>query len=303
VFHEKYDKVLSDYYKYIVNLMVKQLAKIDLKGVLLIDIDRPVLSSIFPPFFKIKLQIEHTLAKTGARDSEGAVIGGIPILNDDNNYLVRITKFADLLESDLVVEYSKINEANIKSVPQLASYQSKAFCIRPALYDLRTQHFEISQKREFETITLFGNPNQGRRKTFIESLKKANVVSQNINKCFDDVESLYLNTKIIINIRQTDSHDTLEELRILPALRCGVIVISEEAPLVRLSRYSQYVIWGNLDELPKLILEVQANYEYWHKKIFGASGFLKRMERISKCNELVSLKAIGSLVDHKDRRG
>ena len=77
MFHEKYDKVLSDYYKYIVNLMAKQLAKIDLKGVLLIDIDRPVLSSIFPPFFKIKLQIEHTLAKTGARDSEGAVIGGI----------------------------------------------------------------------------------------------------------------------------------------------------------------------------------------------------------------------------------
>jgi len=78
----------------------------------------------------------------------------------------------------------------------------------------------------------------------------------------------------------------------LPALRCGVIIISERAPLVELTGYEKYIIWGNLEELPAIILDVQNNYENWHQKIFQNSGFRRRMERIYRRNELVSLKAV-----------
>ena len=57
----------------------------------------------------------------------------------------------------------------------------------------------------------------------------------------------------------------IDLLRVLPALRCGVIVISEHAPLAHLTRYSDFIVWGTLDELPLLVLDVQNNYEKWHK--------------------------------------
>ncbi len=293
--HKKYDKVLSDYYEYIVDLLEVQLVSVDLRGLLIFEVDEPPLISRFLPIFKISLQIEHTLVKYGARDSDSAMVGSIPTALGQKNYLVRIAKLDYLLESDLIFEYSKINEENIKKVPELASYQSKAFCISPALYSIFPHSFDPSFRRRIGTITMFGNPDEGRRKKFLQAIKNAGVVSENINNYFDGIEDLYRDTKIIINIRQTDHHDTLEELRILPALRCGALVISERAPLSHLTGYSKYVIWGDLSELPNLILDVQANYEYWHQKIFGDPGFLKRMGRISKRNELLSLKALHQL--------
>jgi hypothetical protein len=112
---------------------------------------------------------------------------------------------------------------------------------------------------------------------------------------FSGIEDVYRQTKILINIHQTDHHDTLEKLRVLPALRCGVIVISEKSPLVEQTGYSKYIIWGELSELPDIILDVQNNYEEWHQKIFQNSGFRNRMNRISKRNELVASKAMDLL--------
>jgi hypothetical protein len=138
---------------------------------------------------------------------------------------------------------------------------------------------------------MFGNPEESRRRKFLNALELSGVTSQNINNVFDGLEDLYRDTKILINIRQTDHHDTLEELRILPALRCGVIVISERAPLIELTGYSKYIVWGELHELPAIVLDVQNNYEQWQRRIFNNSGFTRRMERISRRNELVAFKA------------
>ena len=292
--HQQYDKVLADYYNYIVGLLFKQLVYLNHECIVLFEVKKPVLPSLFPPIYKINLQIEHTLAKRGTRDSAGGISGQIPVADGQENYLVRVANLGNLLLSDLVFEYSKINEANI-NIPELALYRSKVFCISPALYKIHSQSCDHALKRTIGTITLFGNPKQGRRKIFLEELSQAGVNFKNINNYFDGIENLYRDTRIIINIRQTDGHDTLEELRILPALRCGALVISEHAPLINLTRYSKYIIWGELSELPGLVLDVQNNYQYWHQKIFGDPGFLKRMDRISKRNELVSLEAIRQL--------
>jgi hypothetical protein len=273
----------------------KALVKKHLPLLVLLDCSGFSWLKIFLPIKKIVFQIEHTLVKPGARDCENALSGSIAIIGGSDNYLIRLVNISQLWDAHLVVEYSQINQYNIRKNPELAAYVSKSFSISPALYPLLESSLKRSSYRSLNTITLFGNPSEPRRKQFLNALALSGVYSQNINNVFDGIESLYRNTKILINIRQTDYHDTLEELRVLPALRCGAIVISERAPLIEKTRYSKYIIWGQLDELPALVMEIQNNYELWHKKIFENSGFIRRMNRISRRNELVSLKAVEHL--------
>lgn len=289
---QRYDRVIRDYYKYVESLMDKALVTVNTSCVVLLDCSEFAWLKVFIPTKKIVFQIEHTLVKQDARDCEGAVPGHIAIPGSSAKYLVRLANFSKLQSSDVVIEYSQINQFNVRQNPDLASYISKTFCVSPALYPLSENSLSTSHPRPFNTITMFGNPNEPRRKKFLATLASFKVNSQNINNMFEGIDDLYRKTMILINIRQTDHHDTLEELRILPALRSGVIVISERAPLIEKTRYSKYIIWGDLDELPALTIEVQKNYKFWHEKIFDNSGFARRMQRISKRNELVSLRAV-----------
>jgi hypothetical protein len=287
-----YDRVIRDYYKYVLSLLIKALITKHSPRLVLLDCSGFSWLKIFLPIKKVVFQIEHTLVKQGARDCEGALPGHIPIADGSGTYLVRLANPSRLQNADVVIEYSLINQFNIQKNSQLASYAVKAFCISPTIYSLHEESLIASSKRQLSTITLFGNPNEPRRKEFLNRLASLGVESQNINNVYDDVENLYRNTKILINIRQTDHHDTFEELRVLPALQCGVIVISERAPLIEKTYYSKYILWGELDELPALALDVQQNYDFWHQKIFRNPGFIRRMHRISKRNKLVSLRAV-----------
>ena len=292
IWDRDYDRVIRDYYQYVNSLLMNALVEIHSPCLILLDSSGFSWLKIFLPIRKIVFQIEHTLVKPGARDCEGVLLGQIFIPGTSNKYLVRVVNFSKLQSADVVIEYSRINQFHVKQIPELATYASKVFCISPSLYPLLENSLARSSGREINTITLFGNPNEPRRKRFLKTLALLKVDSQNINNIFDDIENLYRQTKILINIRQTDHHDTLEELRVLPALRCGVIVISDRSPLVEKTYYSKYIIWGELEDLPGLVLEVQKNYELWHKKIFDNAGFIRRMQRISRCNELVSLRAV-----------
>lgn len=286
-----YDQVIRDYYLYIERLFSDALLIIEVPCVILFDCKGFSWLRFFLPLKKISLQIEHTLVKPGARDSEESISGHIHVAGKLGNYLIRLANFSSLSNADIVIEYSHINQFNVSRCDQLSAYFSKSFCISPALYPLVADSFSLSGKRDFNTITMFGNPDEPRRKKFLDELALSGVQSKNINNFFNAVNGLYRNTRILINIRQTDHHDTLEELRVLPALRCGTIVISERAPLIELTGYSKYIVWGELHELPAIVLDVQNNYEQWQQRIFKNSGFIRRMERITRRNELVSFRA------------
>jgi hypothetical protein len=96
----------------------------------------------------------------------------------------------------------------------------------------------------------------------------------NINNCFEPnkLEDILKQTKIIINIHQTPHHHTLEELRVLPALECGVIVISEKSPLIETVPYHDLIIWSSYDEIIEKVKEVINNYEFLHNKIFSVEN-------------------------------
>lgn len=64
-------------------------------------------------FIKIKLNYEHTLVKKGGRDTNNSPVGNI--LTDDNDkYLVRIDRFQELNNADIIIDYSIPNIHNIK---------------------------------------------------------------------------------------------------------------------------------------------------------------------------------------------
>ena len=108
----------------------------------------------------------------------------------------------------------------------------------------------------------------------------------NINNCFvkQRVQDLYRNTKILINIHQTDHHHTFEELRVLPALLNGTLVISEISPLSELVPYSKCVIWTTYDKILSTAKDILARYDEVHKQIFESVENRKILESLHQTN-------------------
>jgi hypothetical protein len=288
-----FDIGIQEYYKYVTSLFMRAIERLPpypkkitfILGITNYQIERKI------PYKQIGFQVEHTLVKPGGRGSENAPLGNTLITSTlDQFYCVRIQNLSHLLEQDIIIEYSRPNIKHIKDSGLYQDYLNKVCQISPTLYHLDKEKVS-NQARSLNTVTLFRDINEPRRKKFLEGLRRHQVPFENINHVFQNLDQVYLNTKILVNIRQTDHHDTLEELRILPALQCGVIVISEDAPLKKYSRYSDFIIWGTIQELPNLIKNVLANYETYHQTIFS-SAFYNRINRL----ELSNSKALDKLL-------
>ena len=286
--------VIHDYYNYILGFLFQNLENIEKTNLVFYECPglRPLKFLCSP--INIYLQIEHTLFRPGSKTSSSAIQGELSVPGGSQKYLIRIAELDKLSSADIIFDYSRINLFNIQSSPVLRDYLQKSFCISPALYPIFT-----GVNGRHGVITLFGNPDISRRKLFLKALEHQGVSSENIRGVYFGVDEIYRKTKIVINIRQTDGYETLEELRVLPALRSGAIVICESAPYVEKTAYSKFIIWGTLQNLPSLIAEVENNYDEIHQRIFGdgseSSSFMKRMKRIEKCNQLAINRAINHI--------
>ena len=283
----KFDRGLFDYCSYIKDGLLKELPNISRRSIFFLRVQPPILFRLVAPCYSIFVQVEHTLVKPGGRDSDGFETGVMPIPGAPSAtlYLVRMSNYESMKKFDFIIEYSRINLVNIQNAAKFSNLQDKLLYLSPSIYKLNNASGD-ARRRNFITITNFGNVEEPRRKNFLEVMRSKEIPLQNIHTWYSDVEELYARTRILVNIRQTDHHDTLEELRVLPALRSGVIVVSEIAPYKELTRYSEFIIWGALDELPEIIRNVQDNYEAIWNSIFGTSKFARRMNRLELCNQL-----------------
>lgn len=298
VYRSNPEIVIQDYYGYILGLLIKSLGTIPSAKIIFLECPGLRLLKILSLYSTVYLQIEHTLFRPGSRASSLGIPGALSVPSSQEKYLIRIAEFEKLQTADVILDYSRINLLNVRSSSILRDYSKKTFCISPTLYPISA----CADGRK-GVITLFGNTEIPRRKLFLEDLKKHHIESQNISGIYAGVEKIYQDVKIVINIRQTDEYETLEELRVLPALRSGAVVICETAPYMQKTAYSQFVIWGSLEEIPDLVAEVEKNYEAVHRRIFGDGSmnslFGKRMARIEKCNDLAMKRAIKLLNSKK----
>jgi hypothetical protein len=169
----------------------------------------------------------------------------------------------------------------------LNNLYNKCIYISPLLYPL----YKLKDNRNINCLTTFINKEEPRRKKLLLNILNNNIEHININNCFDteSLENLYKKTKIMVNIHQTDHHHTFEELRVLPALLNGIIVICEDSPLKENIPYNKYIIWTNYDNIIETIIDVQNNYDIYYDKIFNNIEIDKTIE-IMKYNNSTDLE-------------
>ena len=237
---------------------------------------------------KIFYNVETTLVKPNNVWIYNCPSGKVLTLDKSQVYQVRIDKFDLLNKFDIIIDYSNPNIYNISTCEEYSNFYQKLINISAIFYFDRF-NFNISNRLN-DIITTFINPEIHRRKNFLNNLNNSSIKYLNFHNCFDldDLYNVYCNSKIIINVHQTDYHDTLEELRILPALMCGVIVISENGPLKELLPYKDYIIWSSYDNIIDTVKDVLLNYKSYHEKIFN--GNLKDILNKLHNDNIINLK-------------
>ena len=288
-YQENFSFTIKDYYDYIVFMIYKVLeSNPSIRLNVVIHLYFTPAQYRFPNNNKtifMFINCEHTLVKRGGRDTQNAVGGVIPVIGSagDDKYLVRIDNFALLNYGQVVIEYSNPNIENIRSCGIFTEFARKLMYVAPLLYSLHTS----KENRTINCLTTFINTSQPRRKALLEEIKRRNIDHTNVSNCFsrDEIIKLYKNTRIMCNIHQTDDHHTFEELRVLPALSCGVIVVCETSPLNELIPYHNYVIWADYDKILDTVEEVQRNYNQYYDKIFGDENKIQKLyKKIEKEN-------------------
>ena len=256
---------INEYYQYIVSLLKLIINKNNLSiNIILGDQDYNFHNE--NKTIKIDINYEHTLVKKNGRGFQPHTQVGKIIYDQTKHYFVLIGKFNQLNSCDIVIDYSIPNIFNVKESELFDDFSKKHIYIAPSLYKKNIENRE----RTINSLSTFINVNEPRRKVLLEKISKSNLNHINRNNCFEAhvLEEVYQNTKILINIHQTPHHDTFEELRCLPALQNGVIVVAEKSPLNHLIPYNDLIIWSDYDNIIEKTAEVLKNYDDYFKKIF-----------------------------------
>lgn len=276
LYDRNYTFYIKDYYNYIVKLLRKILMNNDYRINVLLNYNYNISNS--NKNILIGINFEHTLVKIGGRSTENSSPGNICNMDSDEKYLVRIDGYHNLINKNIIIDYSIPNLININKSLRYDDYYNKCIHISALLYK---PYFNI-ENRNIKLLTTFINTNEPRRFKLLENIKNKNMDHINVNNCFEkkQLKALYRNTKIIINIHQTDHHHTFEELRVLPALLNGVIVIAENSPLYESIPYHKHVIWSSYENILDKVIEVENKYEYYYKKIFNEEflSIIKQLE-------------------------
>lgn len=258
---------VNDYVYYIIELLKQIIIKNDLQiNIILGNTDYNFDNNY--KVIKININFEHTLVTP----PDPLYLVGKISTNDNNFYLIRIHEYNKLNCADIVVDYSIPNIYNVLSCNDdtYTSFYKKLVYISPALYEYDLKNYSY-KCRTNNILTTFINTNEPRRRILLDKITSANLNHKNVNNCFDknQLQQLYLNTKILINIHQTNEHHTFEELRCLPALLSGVIVISESSPLNNLIPYNELIIWSSYDDIIETCIKVMNNYDEYYSNIFN----------------------------------
>jgi hypothetical protein len=218
------------------------------------------------PLRRIAFQIEHTLVKPGGGDSDGAPVSATPLAQGEGRYLARLLHRPTLTLADLVLDYSRANVLHLLDAGGFDDVLAHTAVIAPLLHE----HCFTRDGRDRPCLTLFSDASEGRRGRFLAAARARGLPIRNLKRCFDSdaLQAHYRRTRVLVNLRRSDHHDTIEELRILPALQSGVIVVSEDGPLRHALPYARFVVWTRYDTLVEQVADVLRDYDTWHARLF-----------------------------------
>jgi hypothetical protein len=236
------------------------------------------------------MEYEHSLVLPGGLNIlQNPPIGKVPSVYQDGSYYTVLEDVCQLSRHDIIVQYSMPNIENFRLSNKFsAALLEKMIYVPPLEYEYNPYHLE----RDIMPITTFVYPEMSRRYDIIQDLEKKGIHVKNHNQITsrDRMKELYDASAIMLNIHQTPYRHTLEELRILPALMRGVIVISEIVPLMEIVPYSSFIVWSSIDDLPTTITDVTTNYETYFDRFFGSESELPCILSMMRSNAYKDLE-------------
>ena len=220
------------------------------------------------------LEAEQSLVLPGGlHNPQESPIGKVPSINRDGSFYAVESTVCKLPRHDIIVQYSMPNIQNFKLSNQFSADLLEKLIYIPSLeYEYNPYHLD----RAITPITTFIRPEVPRRHSIIQGLEAKGIRVENHNQILsrDRMKEIYDASAVLLNIHQTPYHHALEELRILPALMRGVIVISEVSPLTETIPYSSFIVWSTINDLPATVTDVVTNYETYFDRFFGPGSKL-----------------------------
>ena len=219
-------------------------------------------------------EYEHSLILPGAQNiPKHAKVGKVMSIyqNGEMYYVAYIN--CDLFKHDIIVQYSITNVKNFEmSELYHPSLLKKMIYIPPLEYEYRPYH----DGRDMTPFTTFYFADLSRRQRIVSSLWEHGITVVNHNGINTSMRmrEIYDSKAIMINLHQTPHHHTFEELRVLPALLRGLIIICEETPLKTEIPYNQYIVWSSIENLPITVLKVITRYDFYFNNFFGPESDL-----------------------------
>lgn len=260
LFYEtKYDNSnLNEYYQYILNTIILFLTKNNIPYSINFGCDN-ILKDI-----NLDFQYEHTITNNG---------NGI--------YSCEVYRFEELIKLQSVFEYSNANMNNIKTSEHFKKNFDVFRYYPPLIYDIT--NIDNIGNRVKNCLTIHSS--SSRRRNIHQKVDMDyfhNVCGGSVMYSKDIIKSVMDEYKVLVNIHQTDKYCTLEELRVLPALMTGILVISEESPYKEHIPYHEHIIWSPYDKMVETINNILENYDFFRQKYLTDLNLtLKKMKNDS----------------------
>jgi hypothetical protein len=154
-----------------------------------------------------------------------------------------------------IIDYSEEN------IPFLKSHFKKVFLI-PPIYLNHNLHI-IKDKN----IISFSNNEY--RINFLKNINSKFNVEYIDNVFGEERDNIFKRSKIYINIHSSETHKTMELIRIINLLKNNVIVLSQNSIFPELLRISKsIIIFNNIEQLEYLLDDILNNYKAYYEYIF-----------------------------------
>lgn len=258
---------IKDYIMYIIELLEEYLKNNPSLCVnIFVNLDAPIETNNDNKTIKIGINYAQTIMSDEVANLATEPQSKIEFNN--KKYTVNMELFDSLNPMDIVFDYSKPNIKNLEVSGLYSDYLKKVRYISPSVYKFINNSANKNDKN-VDTLTLFADEiTSPRRQNILDDLNKNFQHTHRFNCFNEELKELMQNTKILINVHQSDYENTFEEIRVLPALLNKVLVISEPSPLNELLPYNRLIIWANYDNIIEKTKEVIENYDTYFNDIF-----------------------------------